>query len=311
MRFDTAPAPHLAPRDSVVRVMGLVLVALLPGAAMQWHLYGAGVLAQLAVCLATALATEAALLALRGRPLAALGDLSALVTGALLALCLPAGAPWWLGATGTAFALVFGKHVYGGLGQNPFNPAMLGYVVLLIAFPAAMSTWPGVDALTQATPLDVVRTELARGVTLTEIGADPRLAGDAAAWLAVAWCAGGALLLATRVIRWHAPVAMLATLALLAALFHGGDADQHPGALFHLTSGAALFGAFFIVTDPVSGATSNTGRLWFGAGVGALTWAIRTHGGYPDGVAFAVLLMNAAVPLIDHWTRPRAYGEAA
>jgi electron transport complex protein RnfD len=168
-----------------------------------------------------------------------------------------------------------------------------------------------VDAVTQATPLDLTRTELARSLTFDEITRDPRLGSNAWTAIGLAFAAGGALLLYTRVIRWHAPVAMLATLMLLAAVFHGGDPGRHPDAWFHLFSGATLLGAFFIVTDPVTAAASNRGRLWQGAGVGALIWLIRTHGGYPDGVAFAVLLMNAAVPLIDHWTRPRAYGEAA
>lgn len=337
MRFETASAPHLAPSNSVQRVMLLVLAALVPGVATYCHFFGPAILVQLALALATAVVAEAAMLKARGRGLAPLADCSALVTGALLALCLPPLAPWWLVVTGTAFALVFGKHVYGGLGQNPFNPAMLGYVVLLVSFPAPMSRWvapditlsasdalsailaPGadavvataVDAVTQATPLDLVRTDLARSMTFGEALADPRLGSDAWTAIGIAWAVGGALLLATRVIRWHAPLAMLATLALLAAAFHGGDPDRYASATFHLTSGAALFGAFFIVTDPVTAAASDRGRIWYGAGIGALVWLIRTWGGYPDGVAFAVLLMNAAVPMIDHWTRPRAYGEAA
>lgn len=335
MRFETAPAPHLAPSTSVSRVMTLVLVALLPGIATYVHHFGPAILVQLALATATAVAVEAALLRTRGRPLATLADMSAVVTAVLLALCLPPLAPWWLVVTGTAFGLAFGKHLYGGLGQNPFNPAMIGYVVLLISFPAPMSRWvapditlslgdalsailrPGadavvataVDAVTQATPLDLVRTGLAGSLTVDEAQADPRFAGAAWTWVGLAFAAGGALLLATRVIRWHAPIAMLATLALLAAAFHGGDPGRYPDAGFHLGSGAALLGAFFIVTDPVTAPASNLGRLWYGAAIGALVWLIRSFGGYPDGVAFAVLLMNAAVPMIDHWTRPRAYGE--
>jgi len=341
MKFETSSAPHLAPSTSVQRVMVLVLIALLPGIATYVHWFGPAILVQIALAAATAVVVEAAMLRLRGRPLAPLADGSALVTAVLLALCLPPLAPWGLTVTGTAFALVFGKHLYGGLGYNPFNPAMLGYVVLLISFPAPMSRWvapditlslsdalsailaPGadpvvqsaLDAVTQATPLDLVRTELALNMTVDEIGADPRFGlqamGEAWSAIGVAWLAGGALLLATRVIRWHAPVAMLATLALLAAAFHGGDPGRYPDAGFHLWSGATMLGAMFIITDPVTAAASNLGRIWQGIGVGALLWVIRTYGGYPDGLAFAVLLVNAAVPMIDHWTRPRAYGEAA
>lgn len=329
------PSPHLSVDASVRGVMGRVLLALLPAIGAHAWLWGPGILVQLALATATALAAEAAMLRARGAPVAPfVGDLSAVTTAWLLALALPSIAPWWVVVAGTAFAIVVAKHLYGGLGNNLFNPAMVGYAVLIVSFPAQMTRFlpagselgvadaaaliftgalpGGVDALTAATPLDWVKTQLARQHTLEEIFADPGELGTALTaplWLAAAYLAGGAFLLQQRIITWHVPAAFLATLATLAALFHGLDADRYAGAAFHLTHGAALIGALFILTDPVTGPTTPRGKLIFAAGAAFLTWVIRTWGGYPDGVAFATLIMNMAVPLIDAWTRPPVYGQ--
>ncbi len=239
-------------------------------------------------------------------------------------------------AVGAAFAIVFGKQLYGGIGYNPFNPAMVGYVVLLVSFPVEMTTWaapralaepalpglvesvalifggvPAPDGVTSATPLDAFRHR--EGLTAAEWQAasplDGRVGGRGWEWVNLGFLAGGLYLLRRGVFTWHAPGAMLATLALGAALFwDGGSSASHGSPAHHLFSGAAMLGAFFIVTDPVSGATSARGRLVFGAGVGALTFTIRAIGNYPDALAFSVLLMNMAAPAIDHFTRPRAFG---
>lgn len=327
-------APHLSVEAGVRGVMGRVLLALAPAIAVHAWLWGPGILIQLALATATALVAEAAMLKARGVPVAPfLGDLSAVTTAWLLALALPSIAPWWVTVTGTAFAIVVAKQLYGGLGSNLFNPAMVGYAVLIVSFPAQMTRWApvgaslglpetaslvffgtppgGVDALTAATPLDWVKTQLAAQRTLEEVfaGAAAREAAlTAPIWLALAYAAGGAFLLQQRIISWHVPTAFLGTLALAAALFHGVDADRYLGPAFHLTHGAALIGAFFILTDPVSGPVTPRGKLIFAAGAALITWVIRTWGGYPDGVAFATLIMNMAVPLIDAYTRPAVYG---
>jgi electron transport complex protein RnfD len=263
-------------------------------------------------------------------------DGSALVTGLLLALALPPLAPWWIPVIGSLFAIIIAKQLYGGLGYNPFNPAMVGYVVLLISFPLEMTLWPAagnypdlastfslfftgslpnaasIDAVTMATPLDTLRTRLGLGDTLTELrsGALFGLAGGVGwEWVNLGFLAGGLFMLKLRVIQWRIPASMLAGLALTALVFHLYDPDTYASPLFHLFSGAAMLGAFFIATDPVSASTTPRGRLWFGFGIGILTWVIRTWGGYPDGVAFAVLLMNLAAPTIDFYTRPRVYGQ--
>jgi electron transport complex protein RnfD len=335
-----ASSPHIGGSHSTAGLMREVVYALLPGMAVHVWFFGWGLLVQAAIAVGVALAGEAAVLRLRQRPLRpCLADGSAVVTALLLALGIPPLAPWWVSALGAFFAIVIAKHLYGGLGYNPFNPAMVGYLVLLIAFPRAMTTWlapwgvaehtlgpiatvrsiftgtlpPGVtlDALTAATPLDTMKTRLALDFTVGEIRASP-LFGDFGGkgweWLGNAFFLGGLWLIYRRVISWHIPVAMLGTLCGTALLFALGDPDGHPSAMFHLFSGAAILGAFFIATDPVTAATTPRGRLIYGAGIGLLTYIIRSWGGYPDGVAFAVLLMNAAVPVIDHYSRPRVLG---
>ncbi len=341
MRFEPASAPHVVAGFTVPRVMFLVLLALAPIAVVHVVVFGPGLLLQLAVATPVALGCEAAALRLRRRPTRpALADGSVLVTAALLALSLPPLLPWWLTALGTAVAVLLGKHVYGGLGYNPFNPAMVGYAVLLISFPVAMTRWPltyvpldwpelarltvhcfysgapptdlAWDSWTGATALDALRTGLRQRLTMQEIRAGDAFGTVGAAgfvWLNGAALAGGLFLLRRGIVRWQIPVAVLGGVALPAALAHALDPGGHPGALFHLLSGATMLCAFFIATDPVSAATSDRGRLVYGAGIGLVIWIIRRWGSYPDGVAFAVLLMNLAVPLIDRYTVPRIYGQ--
>lgn len=316
MEFPTASPPYVVAGFSVQRVMLQVLFALIPVAAVQLWLHGPGTLRLLAVAMITALACEALALRLRGQsPQAFLRDGSVLVTAALLALALPSSLPWYLAAFGTAIAVLLGKHAYGGLGQNPFNPAMVGYAALLVSFPLEMTRWsaPGAgwDALTGATALDALRNGLRESYTIEEIRRGAEFGAIGAAdgeWVNLAALAGGLYLLARRIVRWQIPVAMLLGIALPAALAHGLDPGAHAGAAFHMASGATMLGAFFIATDPVSAATSDRGRLVYGAGIGLLTWIIRSYGSYPDGVAFAVLLMNLVVPLIDRVTVPRIHG---
>jgi H+/Na+-translocating ferredoxin:NAD+ oxidoreductase subunit D len=340
MRFETRVAPYAMPANSVGRVMRLVLIALMPAALVHAYCFGWGLIINAGLASATALAAEALALRARGQRLKRyLSDGSALVTAILLAFAIPPLAPWWLTVTGAVFAIVVAKHLYGGLGYNPFNPAMVGYAVLLVSFPGPMTTWVlpavghdgahvsfgqslavtfaggtppgGWDALTGATALDQVRSGLGLGFTMQEIAAGPAfgaLGGRGWEWVSLAALAGGLFLLARRIIRWHIPGSMLAALALLATLMHGIDPGTYPGVTFHLLSGATMLGAFFIATDPVSAATSDRGRLIYGAGIGTLTYVIRAWGGYPDGVAFAVLIMNFAAPMIDRYTVPRIYG---
>lgn len=333
MALTRITSPHVKGSNRTQRVMLLVLLACVPGALTLIGMFGIGTLINLLWASLVAVSVEAAILKLRQRSLGFyLSDGSALVTAVLLALALPPYAPWWLTLVAVGFAIVFGKQLYGGLGQNPFNPAMLGYVVVLISFPVEMTSWPkphGVglldglqqifglvqlpDGWSQATALDSLKIN--KSLTMEELwAANPafgKIGGAAVEWVNLAFLLGGLFLLHKRLISWHAPVGMLAALSVMSLLFwHGSGSDSNGSPLFHLFTGATMLGAFFIVTDPVSGATSNLGRLIFGAGAGILIYVIRTWGGYPDGVAFAVLLMNLAAPTIDYYSRPRAYGHS-
>ncbi|MDZ7753695.1 MAG: RnfABCDGE type electron transport complex subunit D [Gammaproteobacteria bacterium] len=338
LRVDAAGAPYITPAPGVGRVMVLVVAALVPGIAAHVALFGWGLLVNITLAVAAALVFEALMLAIRGRPVVSfLADGSAVVTAVLLALCLPPMAPWWLPVTGAFIAIVGAKQLYGGLGYNPFNPAMAGYAVLLIAFPLELSTRTlplalqqappdlaatiayslggggaaGLDAMTAATPLDRLRTGVGLGQAMAEIRAAPvfgALAGRGMEWVNLAFLAGGVVLVALRIISWHIPVSMLATLAAVAGIAHLAGPEHYADPLFHLLGGATMLGAFFIATDPVTAATTPAGKLVYGAGIGLLIYAIRAWGGYPDGVAFAVLLMGLTVPLLDTYLRPRIFG---
>lgn len=320
-------SPWLHRRRSVDHVMRDVLFALIPGAALSTHLHGVGVLWNLLLCVSSAALVEAVLLHMRQRPVRKhIADLSGTLTAVLLALSLPPWLPWWQPVLATVFAVSLGKQLFGGLGYNPFNPAMLGYVVLLISVPVNMSAWPAhtadaasawpyvfgqigvadLDGLTAATPLDSVRTGLSQQLTLGELL--PQLDHHHHLLLALGWLIGGIYMLARRVISWRTPMAMLLGLTLPAALFSVIDGDRFAGPGFHLLYGATIFGAIFIATDPVTSSTTPRGRLIFGFGVGFLTWLIRSFGAYPDGVAFAILLMNICAPMIDRYTPTRVYG---
>ncbi|MCH9691597.1 MAG: electron transport complex subunit RsxD [Gammaproteobacteria bacterium] len=333
-------SPHTRSGLGTSQVMLQVVAATVPGILALVLYFGIGVLINLALCIATALVSEAAVMKLRRRPvLFYLKDASALLTAVLLGVSLPPYCAWWLPVVGSVVAIVLAKQLYGGMGHNVFNPAMVGYVVLLISFPVDMTRWVGptdvlhgvadideafsmvfghmsVDGFTRATPLEIVRnhesTLLAQLYEAEPVFATGGLAGSGWEMVNFGFLLGGLFLLYRRLITWHAPVAMLVTLTILSLVFYDSGSSLSKGSpILHLFSGATMLGAFFIVTDPVSGATSNKGRFIFGAGVGLLTFVIRAWGNYPDAVAFAVLLMNFAAPFIDNYTLPRTYGHKA
>ncbi len=333
-------SPFVRKSASVQQVMLKVLLALVPGIAAYVWFFGAGILVQLAIASAAALAGEAAMLAIRGKPKALfLTDLSAIVTAWLIALTFPPIVPWWLTVTGTLLAVMVVKQLYGGLGQNPFNPAMAAFCLMIVAYPALMSQWPAagqldfgtqlqlifgglrdVDAITGATPLDALRTAL-RGATnpdspfhglrasqLQDGPAFGMIGGKGGEWVALGYLVGGLWLIQQRIITWHIPAAFCGALFVVSGLMWGLRPEGFASPLFHLASGGAMIGAFFILTDPVSGATTPKGKLLFAAGAAVLTFVIRAFGAYPDGVAFATLLMNILVPIIDMKTQAPVFG---
>ena len=331
-----APAPYLLKDVSVSQVMIQVCIALVPGIAAYAWLIGPAILVQLVIASLAALLAESAMLKIRGKPQALfLSDGSAIVTAWLIALTFPPLAPWWLVALGTVFAIVVAKHLYGGLGQNPFNPAMIAFAVCIVAFPALMSQWPSVglqmslveqmniilglaprvDALAGATPLDALKTALKlsdSNVDVAQLLANQDIFGNFAGrgweWVAGGYLLGGLWMWQRKLITWHVPFAFIGALLLISGALWLYNPAQFANPLFHLFSGGAMIGAFFIATDPVSGGAPPRGKLMFGAGAGLLAYIIRVFGGYPDGVAFAVLLMNLCAPLIDLLTQPPIFG---
>ena len=332
--------PYLSASNRVTDHMVHLLLALLPAIAALTVFFGPGVLINIGLACIVAILSEAAMLKLRGKPLKPfLNDGSAIVTAVLLAIALPPLSPWWLTAIGIVFAIVFAKHLYGGLGYNPFNPAMVAYVLLLISFPVEMTRWLpvvdlsniditfatalqiifteqspyqiAVDSLSGATPLDIMKTQIGLAQTpelIQQNSAFGLLAGQGWQWVNIWFAIGGLFLLYRKVINWHIPFAMLFALTFISLITWLISPETTASPLFHLLSGGTMIGAFFIATDPVSAATTLKGRLIYGAGIGLLTYIIRVWGGYPDGIAFAVLLMNMLVPLIDDLTRSDVYG---
>jgi len=342
-------SPHAHAPATVSRVMATVILALVPATLFGFWLYGLPAVFLWAVALVSAVAGEAFAVKLMGRPVGpALMDGSALLTAWLLALSLPPWAPWWIAALGSFFAVVIVKQVFGGLGQNVFNPAMAARVMLLISFPVEMTAWVGdhpltapgtpglmealgvtfnslqVDGMASATVLGHIKTEASRGIGLEQAlgsffstggggvdmgnmvwGLRPGSLGETGAALLLL---GGVALMAKRIITWHAPVAMLLGVALPALIASTLAPASFAGPMLHILSGGVVLGAFFIITDPVTSPNTAMGQFVFGLGCGLLTWIIRTWGGYPEGVAFAVMIMNAAVPVIDRYVKPRIYG---
>jgi electron transport complex protein RnfD len=320
--------------------MRQVIIALAPSAAFGVFLFGWPALYLLAITIGSALAFEAFCLKLKGVIATPhLQDGSAIVTGLLVAMTLPPWAPWWIAVTGAAIAIILGKHVYGGLGQNLFNPAMLARVALLISFPIEMTTWINVtplftgpsiidslnltfsglenaDGITGATTLGMVKTGFSVNQFLPDslsqysgflafIGWERGSLGETSTLLLLI---GGIGLLRKGIIKWHIPVSLLATVFVLSSVFHLVNSARYLSPWVELNSGALMLVAFFIATDYVTSPNTPLGELLFGIGCGILIFVIRAWGGYPEGTGFAILLMNAVTPLIDHYIRPRIYG---
>jgi len=347
MAFWIASSPHNHVQSETSALMRLVIYATLPGIFAQWYFFGWGNLIHIALASCTVVFAEFSVLSLRHKKISSeLFDGSAILTAVLLGISIPALAPWWISVFGALFAIVIVKQLYGGLGHNPFNPAMAAYVMLLISFPVQMTLWQPpinlmsfdlnfqntlstiftgytidgfsteqlrvhVDGFTMATPLDTLKTNLTLGLTTSESFDSPIFGkhfGIGWEWVNTGFLLGGIFLIAKKAIDWVTPVSFLISLFICSLIAFIVSPDTSASTMFHWFSGATMLGAFFILTDPVSGATSTKGRIVFAVLAGLLVYLIRKFGGYPDAIAFAVLLCNMSAPLIDQYTRPRAYG---
>jgi len=317
-------SPHIHSGETTDQVMRAVIYALLPACAVAVYFFGLPALTVLILCTLGCVAAEALCQRAMGkRPTVA--DGSAALTGILLALNLPPSSPWWLALIGSAVAIAVGKQVYGGLGYNPFNPALVARVVLLISFPVQMTTWTapaplgsGIDAVTSATPLGEMKTSvmltgqipaaLQEGFGAYFTG---NMAGSLGEVSAAALLLGALYLLWKRIITWHIPASYLGTVVVFGGLFWLIDPARYPGPIFHLLTGGLMLGAFYMATDMVTSPITGRGMLLYGVGCGLITVLIRLFGGYPEGVSFAILLMNAVTPLIDRFTKPKKFGYVA
>ena len=324
-KFLVAPAPHVHSPQSTQSLMRDVLVALIPALAVSTMVYGLDVLKVTAIAVISCILVEYLIqkFLLGGKN--TLWNLSAVVTGVLLAFNLPSNIPWWIIVIGAVVAIGVGKMTFGGLGHNPFNPALVGRVFLLIAYPVQMTSFPQptmtgyVDALSGATPLAAVKAAADKAdgaISLANVdllnmfsGAMPGSMGEIAA---MALLVGGIFLLWRKVITWHIPVSILATMAVFAfvvALAQGGDKTLlYELPAFHLVAGGAMLGAIFMATDYVTSPMTGKGMIIYGIGIGAITMIIRLWGAYPEGMSFAILLMNSVTPLIDKYVKPKRFG---
>jgi len=347
MAYWIASSPHNHQQSSTSSLMRLVIYATIPGIITQWYFFGWGNLIHIGLAVVTALIAEFTVLSLREKKVSEqLFDGSAILTAVLLGISLPALAPWWVSVIGSLFAIVIVKQLYGGLGHNPFNPAMAAYVMLLISFPVQMTSWQPpielmsialdfantasvifsnftfdgysveqlrthIDGYTMATPLDTVKTNLTLGMTIGESMSNPVIGehvGIGWQWINVAFLISGIFLIFKKAIPLVTPLSFLLSLFICSLIAFLLSPDSNASTLFHWFNGACMLGAFFILTDPVSGATSVKGRIVFGVLAGFLVVLIRHFCGYQDAVDLEVLLCNMRAPLIDQYTSPRTYG---
>ena len=326
-QFIVSPAPHFHSGDSVRKNMLLVIIALLPAYAVSVWQFGWGALITTAISVAACVLFEWLIAKYLLKQKSTIGDLSAVLTGLLLAFNLPSNLPWWIVVIGALVAIGVAKMSFGGLGQNIFNPALVGRVFLLISFPAQMTTWPVpqgfatsyVDAATCATPLAAMKVALTGSDSMMSAVPEMwdiligKMGGSLGEVSALLLLAGGIFLIATRVITWHIPVSIMATVALFAAVT--GWAGLLPESvatgeyvMLSLCTGGMMLGAWFMATDYVTSPMSNCGKLIFGVGIGVIVMVIRTWGAYPEGMSFAILIMNACAPLLN-LIRPKRFGE--
>lgn len=323
-----SPSPHIHGKESTQSLMRDVVIALLPSVAVSIYCFGLAAIKLTLIGIIACIAVEYLIAKYMLKTKPTICDYSAVVTGILLALNVPAGLPWWIMVIGCIVAIGIAKMSFGGLGQNLFNPALVGRVFLLISFPVAMTTWTSpesffgsveaLDAASGATPLAVVKESLAKGMTLPEIFAANNFSysqmlfvriGSAGEISAIALLIGFVYLLVRRVIKPTITLSIWGSVVVLSGILWLCNPDQFTDPIFNLLTGGMLLGSIFMATDYVTSPMSTKGMIIFGVGIGVLTVLIRQFGSYPEGISFAILIMNATVPLINMYCKPKRFGK--
>ncbi len=308
--MDSSPQGRVT--DSTAKIMYTVAITLLPALAISVWMFGWEAVRVIVLTSVFTIGIEALIAKMVSYKVDFM-DGSALVTGILLAMNIPANSPWWMILVGSLVAVVLGKHVFGGLGQNIFNPALVARVFLIISFPVEMTSWPvpmAYDATTGATPLGILKTEgvgALAGTNLTDLAVG-QMGGSLGEISALALLVGAIYLFIKKYITWEIPVTFFATVAVFAGIFHIIDPQSYASPMFHLLTGGVFLGALYMATDMVTSPLTFKGKLIFGFGCGFFTMLIRLFGSYPEGVSFAILLMNAMVPLLDKYFPDKKFG---
>ena len=321
-----SPSPHVGTTQSVKKLMYGVVLSLVPAFLVSVYLFGTGALVVTLVSIASCVLFESAIQKFILKTEVRISDGSAIVTGMLLAFNLPSNLPWWMIVIGALFAIGVGKMTYGGLGNNPFNPALVGRVFLLISFPVQMTSWPlplvsrlqYTDAVTGATPLGMLKEAVRNGETVPDVMKQlpdhmqlflGQMGGSLGEVSAVALLLGFVWLLYKKIITWHIPVFMVGTVYIFTGILWLIDPLKNASPLFHILTGGILLGAIYMATDLVTSPMTKPGMILFAIGIGGITVVIRVFGAYPEGVSFAILIMNAFVPLINKYIKPARFGK--
>ena len=317
-----SPSPHVHTDDSTRKIMYRVVYALIPALIWSVFVFGLDALRVTAIAIIACLALEYVIQKYMMKIKPSIYDGSALVTGILLAFNVPANIPWWIIVIGAIAAVGIGKLSFGGLGSNIFNPALVGRVFLLISFPVQMTSWPvnqqsGVDGVTTATPLGVIKEGLMNGTPVSQLlpelpATSDMLLGNISGSLgeisALILILGGLYMLYKKVITWEIPVSVIGSVAAIAAIFWLVDPQNYVNPVYHLLTGGLMLGAIYMATDMVSSPMTSKGQIIYGVGIGAITISIRLFGAYPEGISFAILIMNAFTPLINNYVKPKRFG---
>ncbi|MBU0763389.1 MAG: RnfABCDGE type electron transport complex subunit D [Bacteroidetes bacterium] len=321
-----APSPHIAGKDSVKKIMYGVIIAMIPSLLVSIWYFGFDAIRVTLIAVASAVVFEWLIQRFIIKGKTTVSDGSAIITGMLLAFNVPGNLPWWIVLIGTFVAIGVGKMSFGGLGNNPFNPALVGRVFLLISFPVDMTSWPVpaplkfsfADAVTGATPLAILKEGIKKGDSVADLMSGMpsyidyltgQVGGSLGEISAVALIIGGVYMLIRKIITWHIPVSMIGSIVILTGIFWLIDPGQYADPVFHILTGGVMLGAIFMATDMVTSPMTPAGQLVFGMGIGIITVIIRIFGAYPEGVSFAILLMNAVVPLLNKAFVPKRFGE--